>query len=206
MNLWPETATATAVPVLLSRSDVTGSIDTEGENVRALIAGVCLVWIAAVPARAQAPAASSHVRSAAPDLRRAIADVTSRSPTFRALVDELEHSDVVVYVRVCVLSLILDGRLAFVSAQPGQRFLVIELAYKRPLNFQMTRLAHELQHAVEIARAPWVVNAATLETHYQRIGFRANDDVWPPVYETADAGDVAERVRRELAQPVDAAR
>jgi|SRR5579871_549133 len=168
--------------------------------------GACLVSLAAVHAGAEDLATRSHVRSESPVLRRLIADAMSGSPTFRVFVEEIDQSDVIVYVSVRVLSRRLDGRIGFVGARPGQRLLAIELAYDCPFDAQMPRLAHELQHALEIARAPWVVDAATLGEYYRRIGFQVSGDVGPAAYETADARAVSDRVRRELANSADSNR
>jgi hypothetical protein len=58
----------------------------------------------------------------------------------------------------------------------------------------MPTLAHELQHAVEVARATDVRSAERFEAMYAALGTSAN----PRRYETAAAQDVGVRVRREL--------
>src|SRR5690349_621209 len=99
-----------------------------------------------------------HVRAESREMRELIAETTLRSPTFRTLVDEIDGSDVIVYVRPRLLaSPSLEGRIGIVGSRAGTRFLAIELAVPRTRNEHMATLAHELQHAIEIARAPWVV-------------------------------------------------
>lgn len=56
---------------------------------------------------------------------------------------------------------------------------------------------HELQHAVEIARAPEVISEGALVAFYERIG-QAQDK--PGHYETKAAPEVAGRIRAELSR------
>jgi hypothetical protein len=104
-------------------------------------------------------------------LHALVRDGMRSSETFRALVDRLERSDVVVYLR-CErdASTHVSGRLTFVSAVGGLRYVMVRL---RPLSSrtqQLAIMAHELRHAVEIADAPTVVDDITLGVEYQRIG------------------------------------
>ena len=64
----------------------------------------------------------------------------------------------------------------------------------------MSLLAHELQHAVEIADAPEVVDEASLKELYRRLGADSgpgafNGSVW---FETQGAIDTGRRVYSEL--------
>src|SRR5262245_831054 len=70
-----------------------------------------------------------HIRTTDDRLRRLL-DVGMRgSPTFRALVKRLLASDVVVYLWCNgTKSAALDGRLTFLSAAGGLRYLVVQLA------------------------------------------------------------------------------
>jgi hypothetical protein len=79
------------------------------------------------------------------------------------------------------------------------RYLIIELACGRLRIEQLVTLGHELQHAVEIARAPAVVDPHTLSAHFGRIGMRTSGAVaaWQ-TFETQAAIDVSMDVRREL--------
>jgi hypothetical protein len=92
------------------------------------------------------------------------------SPSLRALVHRLERSDVVVYVE-CEghAQARVAGRLMFVSAAGGLRYVVVRLA-RLPAAQQIAILAHELQHAVEIAETPAIVDAPSLAREYLRIG------------------------------------
>jgi hypothetical protein len=165
--------------------------------VRYASVGVCLL-ILCRSAAAEDVVRPSHVRAESPEVRALIADAAERSVTFRALVDGIERSNVIVYVRVRLFnSQMLDGRIGFLGSHPGVRFLAIELACPRRRELQLTTLAHELQHALEIARAPWVVGPATLAQYYGQIGNEIGGGT-ALTFETDAARRTGARVRLEL--------
>ena len=145
-----------------------------------------------------------HVRGTTAPLRALIADTARKSPVFRAMLDRLEASTVIVYVRTAPLpTSALDGRTAFLKVDvptPDARLLVVELSCNRPILAQIATLAHELRHAIEIADAPWVVGSKTLEQYYAQIGFRLDTSGHPVRFETVAAREAAAQVRRELTE------
>jgi hypothetical protein len=155
----------------------------------------------ATPAVSHAdPIAIAHIRTASRDVQQLMQYAAERSPSFRALIDRLEQSDVIAYVRVIPLnSITLEGRLRFMTAVAGVRYVLVELGCARPLLGQLATLAHELHHAAEIAAAPAVVDNASLIAHYERIGSRSDMNLQVLTYETDGAQATALRVRRELA-------
>ena len=158
---------------------------------------VCLL-LTCTPAIAQ-DTLHAHVRSDSADIRALIHDAAERSATVRELLEELDESNVIVYVQLRLFpSQLLDGRLGFISSTRRARFLAIELACPRTRDAQMATLAHELYHAVEIARAPWVVGADTLARYYETIGSVTNPSRDRLTFETEAARETALRVRREL--------
>ena len=171
------------------------------------MAGVCLLALC-TPTQGQTMtdrnrAALRHVRGTSAPLQALIADTAEKSPAFRAMLDRLEASTVIVYVRMAPLpTLTLDGRTAFIKVDtptPDARLLLVELNCNRPIVAHTATLAHELRHAIEIADAPWVVGADTLERYYAQIGFRLDPSGWPVRFETVAARQAAAQVRRELA-------
>jgi len=161
---------------------------------------VCFLLTLADPARAQSPSTPlHHVRPESSLAHSLVAEATARSTTIHTLVDRLEHSDVIVYIRHAALrDSTLDGRVRFVTSAGGWRYLVIELACLRVPYSQIETLGHELQHAVEIAEAPSVVDTKTLAQHYRQIGKQIAGRWNSEVFETRRAVDTAARVRREL--------
>jgi hypothetical protein len=171
------------------------------------MAGVCLLALC-TPTQGQTMtdrnhAGPTHVRGTTAALQALIADTAAKSPAFRAMLDRLEASTVIVYVRIAPLpTLSLDGRTAFLKVDtptPDARLLVVELSCSRPIVAQTATLAHELRHAIEIADAPWVIGAETLERYYAQIGFRLDPDGFPMRFETVAAREAGKQVRRELA-------
>jgi hypothetical protein len=153
---------------------------------------VALFAVAVAPSAAAAPA---HIRTTSPALRTLIALGIERSPTFRDLVDQLEASDIVVYVNVKTFDESdISGQIQFIGAAGGRRYLQIFVA---PLPYVtcLAILGHELRHAVEIAAAPSVVDSASLAQCYARIGFRV-----APHVNRFDTRNAVESGRRVLSE------
>ena len=162
--------------------------------------GVCLLLLAGGAAAAEDPLREqTHVRSESADIRRMIAEAATRSATFRGLVDAIDETDVIVYVRIRQLpSQTLEGRTGFLGVTPKRRFLAIELACPRTVDAQIATLAHELQHVVEIAHAPWVLSPRTLREYYEAIGMEVTAGPPGRMFETRAAAAIGEQVRREM--------
>ena len=166
---------------------------------------IIAAWAAVASIGSQpAAAAMPHLRPESADARELLRDASAHSSTVRALVDRLERSDVVVYIRFTRFAdTALEGRASFLARAGGVRYVVIELACARMRTPRMAILAHELQHAVEIADAASIVGTRTLAEHYLRIGVRLTDAFHHETFETQTALDIAAQVRREiLATPV----
>ena len=146
--------------------------------------------------------AAPHVRCEDAGLRALVADARARSTTFRRLLDRIEQSDLIVYVRPQHFATNrLDGRIGFVSGTNGStacRILLVELACPRTARAQVETLAHELHHATEIADASWVRDPASLAAYYGQIGETAVPAMHGLAFETAAAAATALRVRVEL--------
>ena len=159
---------------------------------------MCVVFMLVAAVGAQDAIAPPHVRTESADLRRLIVDGARRSATFRGLLIALDASDVTVYVRSRILpSGQLQGRIGFAGSRSA-RILVIELACPRIADDQIAILAHELRHAVEIAQAPSVVDARTLGIYYEGLGAESRGGPGAWTFETREAREVGDRVRREM--------
>ena len=140
-----------------------------------------------------------HVRPATNETRQLVADAIARSGTIRGLVDRLERSDVVVYIRHRMfVESGIDGWIGMLAGAAGRRYLVIELACGRTWADQMETLGHELHHALEIADQPSIVDARSLSAFYRRFGVRTTGFGTPERFETAGARAAALQVRREV--------
>jgi hypothetical protein len=147
-----------------------------------------------------AAADTTHaVRVIDPTLAATLRDASLSSRTLRALVDELERSDVIVHVVAMEPRADqLGGRLAFVHAASGVRILRIAINPRLPPARRAALLGHELQHAVEVAQAPSVVDVASFAELYRHIGYRV-PNISPSVcYETHAAQQIADRVTFDL--------
>jgi hypothetical protein len=126
----------------------------------------------APPGAAGATCPDPHIRSTDTELLDALAQGARVSPTLRRLVDRLEASDVVVYLMFDPrASPELAGHLSLLTAVRGRRYLRVSIDRRTNGCRRIAILGHELQHAVEIAEAPWVTSEATLAALYRRIGF-----------------------------------
>ena len=162
----------------------------------------------AIPANGQPPDRPSppHVRGATLEAALLLDEGVARSATVRDLVDHLEHSDLLIYVRyVWFSSTSLRGRIGFLAAGQKQRLFAIEIDCRRPRSDQISALGHELQHAVEIADAPSVLDARSLAAFYSSIGALTGYTSHGDTYETDAAAETGRRVRGELNAPAQTA-
>jgi hypothetical protein len=169
---------------------------------RLLLAAIAAIAVGATVAAAQdtpCPAAA-HVRGASEETAALLRELVDRSPTARELVDRLEHSDAIIYVRFeWFPSATLRGRIGFLTASSSvRRVLVIELASRYTRIEQLSALGHELQHATEIAGAGGVFDAKTLAALYTKIGEPTGRMLGSETYETDAAAAMGRRVRAEL--------
>jgi hypothetical protein len=139
-----------------------------------------------------------HIRPAEPWLRALIDDALDSSATVRALVDRIAASDVIVFV-VCERDPAVrsPGRLHFVTAAGGVRYVVIRLKPKRRAA-AIAMLAHELQHAAEIADSAAIVDERSLAREYERIGYRSYASHGGLAFDTKAAVEIGRRVAEEL--------
>jgi hypothetical protein len=140
----------------------------------------------------------SHVRGTERQTEALIARGLERSPTFRALVAALDESDVIVYVEARVVRRGLGGYLVHrVTAREGYRYVRLVVNAEGSAARLIGVMAHELQHALEIAGAAGVQHSDDVEPLFQRIGFRA-PGCPRACYETEEAIDVGLRVHAEV--------
>ena len=141
------------------------------------------------------PAVSTlvHVRAAS-NAVTLLDEAAARSATVRALIDRLAATDVIVYVEMTASPQIALARTKLVAATPGVRFLRIGIRGMLPPHDVTPLLAHELQHAVEIAESADVRDEDGLRRLYARIGHQHGMDS----YETDAARAVERAVRLEM--------
>lgn len=170
---------------------------------RAAVAALSLLILVPPATASESPVfPSSSVRAENALVQQLIAEGAAGSAAFRSLVDRINESDLIVYVRCRVFTTPeLRGQLTFLSATGGRRYAVVELAcLLQTYVAQMGILAHELQHAVEVASAPWITDTRTLDRFYAAHGRLVRSDAWSRAYETPAAVESARRVQRELGE------
>jgi hypothetical protein len=141
-----------------------------------------------------------NVRTMPPVLAATLVEGARVSPTLRALLDELALSDVIVHIVGAPVhqSRRLAGTMRFVDTVGGRRYLRVTVDERLPHDVRTAILAHELQHAVEVARAAWVVDVRSFGLLYRHIGTPSCACDGSACYETIDAQRTEARVLREM--------
>ena len=138
----------------------------------------------------------SHVRSDDASIRQLLRLGYERSPTFKALVDEIESRPGIVYIEQAVkLSRGMDG--ALLHAVGGSREIpILRVLLKTNLarDYALAILAHELQHVLEVLRAGRPDGSAWLSALFASLDDQTTDSK----FETAEARAVTARVLGEL--------
>lgn len=142
-------------------------------------------------------AAWTHTRPLSPGAIGLIEESSERSQIVTSLMRDLEKTNLVVYVSDSMPG-VRSGPasyLTFVSREGGVRYLMVRIDFFRlSPSERIVALGHELQHALEVASAPEVTDAASLAKLYQRIGRESSEGR----FESDDAHDTGNRVRRGL--------
>ena len=166
-------------------------------SVRALYAFALMIVACILPAHAEM--AAPRVRPVGTRLTALLARGYAVSPTLAVLVDALEHSDIIVHVVECWL--LVGGHAGdtqFVATAGRQRYLRIRLDVRLHDEAAIAMLAHELQHAWEIAAHPWVSDQNTLGQLYAQIGYESQRALKSHAVETSAARDTAREVLKEI--------
>jgi hypothetical protein len=138
-----------------------------------------------------------RVRSLDASIQATIDEGCRRSPTFAALVHDLERSNFVVYVeQVRTLRDGMGGALLHGGA--GSQYLRVLLKRGMSLNRRVAVLAHELQHVREVVEAGITANAVEMDALFRRIGDERLSGGQRQQYETAAALRVGDTVAADL--------
>jgi len=156
----------------------------------------CVLVVSLLVCASPAPAQTPHVRPMDAVARLALERGVEESARFRALLDELDASNVIVHVMaVRSLPLGVVGTMRFVGSIGETRYIRVHIAATSPPALRVATLAHELEHACEVARSPATTHDAVRDL-YRRIGAEvpgARD-----AYETAAAQLIGAEVLAEL--------
>ena len=98
------------------------------------------------------------------------------------------------------------GTLQFVVRAGGRRLLRITIDERLAADRRAAALAHELQHAAEIADATFVVDQASFAALYREIGHESGGDPHTNCFETPEAVRFGARVLSEFRAAASSAR
>lgn len=160
-----------------------------------------LAALTLVPVGALAQSAP-HVRIIDPPLRAKFENGLKRSPTLRQLVEQLELAPVLVFVN-CAMKLPaqIGAHANLISSVNGLRYVRVELDCGFPDRIQVGLLAHELQHALEIASREDILDEDSMQAYYEEFGFQSHYGGRHTSYETDAAIAIQERVLSETGKP-----
>ena len=164
----------------------------------ALMTAVALALTPAASARTPGNPAGNqrfaHVRTADAYVLSLLHQGYLRSSTFRHLVDDIERSDLIVYVETTAdATMPVNAQIQLAGATPATRFL--RIIFKIPTGDEtaISLVGHELRHATEVARATEVRDQPAFEALYRRIGSEGGVG-----WETQQARSTGETIREEL--------
>jgi hypothetical protein len=164
------------------------------------VIGCALAGAITWPASA-ASADPPRVRSTDAAMLALFREGVERSATFGALIDAVDQSTGIVYVEFgyCAFGHVNGCLLHFVASSHGDRYLRVVVTpdkTRRSHDQLLAIIAHELRHALEVIEHEDVVDAATMEAMYRRIGTPLSGGVTG--YETAAARAAGDAVLTEL--------
>lgn len=172
------------------------------------VVGVLLVMLAlwALPASFAQPSRGfagggadpfPRIRTTGPRAALTLRRGLTLCPTLRAQVEQLERSDLIVYItcerRPPGRS---DASMQLVHATTEFRFVRIAINIELSMPRRLALLGHELQHALEMAGNPGIRDRASFLQYYEQVGVRHLD---PKALDTEAARQTGERVRQEFA-------
>src|SRR5215204_4457864 len=159
---------------------------------------LCVVVLTSSTLVAKAADTQARLRPQDARLTNLLRQGAARSTTFKALVDRIEASNVIVYVAINpLMKSNLSGMLTWMTRSGDYRYVRASISTDLTSDQMIATLAHELQHAVEVIEDEKVTDEASLIALYRRIG-RQNGSSAPARWETVAAQETGFKVRREL--------
>lgn len=159
--------------------------------------GVMLMTIVATGARiVNTQTQTPRVRPEGAAIRAVIDRGMERSATFRDLNTRLDNANVIVYVRFASCSAGVPACLLWASADTDTRRLLIKIdRFGRSPDELTALLAHELQHANEVASDTQITDLASFQSSFASRGRKHSAG-----FETKEAARVSRSVAAELSR------
>jgi hypothetical protein len=166
---------------------------------RQVVAGVVMVTVMAVGGReVNAQSGTPRIRPEGAAIRALIDNGIERSATFRDLHTGLDAANVVVYVRFSSCSGGVPACLVWAAADASARRLLIKIdRFGRSPDELTALLAHELQHASEVAADSAITDLASFQKSFASYGRKHGAG-----FETEAAVTIARKVTAELSSGV----
>jgi hypothetical protein len=141
-------------------------------------------------------AETRRVRTTNRRMEKLLREGVRRSPTFAGMVTRVQETDVIVYLEPSFgLPPEVAGRILLQTIAGNQRYLRVQVRSTLQGDQMIAVIAHELQHALEVAGDPGVVDDVGLVALYRRIG---HNSVGGHSYDTDAARSAGNIVRDEL--------
>jgi hypothetical protein len=137
-----------------------------------LAALLVLCVVGTIPAALRAKPHDDRLRTLDQRIEELLREGIVRSETFRLLVQRLTGGDVVVYLRQEPLPPGVHGRLSFLTATAGIRYVLVALTPDLDARRSIVVLGHELRHAVEVLDQPQIVDERTFAQAYEQATYR----------------------------------
>src|SRR5262245_30205193 len=159
--------------------------------------GVMLVTIVTIGGRiVNAQTEAPRVRPEGAAIRSLIDRGMERSATFRDLNTSLDNANVIVYVRFAPCFAGVPSCLIWASADTKARRLLVKIdRFGRSPDELTALLAHELQHANEVASDSEVTDFASFQSSFALRGWKHAVG-----FETEEARKISKRVAAELSR------
>ena len=161
------------------------------------VVGVVLMTIVSAGGRTvNAQTGSPRVRPEDTAIRALIDRGIEQSATFRDLINRLEKANVIVYVRFARCSVGVPACLLWASTGADARRLLIKIdRHSRSPDELTALLAHELQHANEVASDSKITDLVSFQQLFALRGWRHAGG-----FETEEAGRISRVVAGELSR------
>ncbi len=142
-----------------------------------------------------------RLRAVSGPARSLLTEALARSPTIARMVRTLEDYRVFVFIDTMVDPAVPTGQTSLMASTPAGRYIHVVLNPALMRDRRIELLGHELQHALEIARADDVQDGVSLRRHFtefgRALGISGRRDA---SFETDAARDVELQVRRDLSR------
>jgi hypothetical protein len=136
-----------------------------------------------------------HLRPRSDIAKQILDDAIRRSPTIARLADEIEATDLIVFVELSFdLPPSAHGRTTLVATGASVRYLNVAVSITLSRDRRVEIIGHELTHVLEIAHAPEARDGLGLQALFKRVGWSVGDTA----FETDAAISIEPVIRDEL--------